>query len=125
MARLNLPQPNFCERSSQLHVHYIDKITALQKWCICSHRNIPWVCLQPRNGSSGSSTDRLHSVECLVSSNFLSYPFCEFIGFRRLCLAVIIGLPAATPSEFRNSAQVALGDFNDGIVGWQAANIRF
>jgi len=34
-----------------------------------------------------------------------------------LCLAVIIGLPAATPSEFRNSTKVALGDFND-LTGW-------
>lgn len=34
-----------------------------------------------------------------------------------LCLAVIIGLPAATPSEFRNSAQVALVDFTD-VTGW-------
>jgi len=34
-----------------------------------------------------------------------------------LCFAVIIGLPAATPSEFRNSAKVALGDFS-AVTGW-------
>ena len=34
----------------------------------------------------------------------------------RLCLAIIIGLPAATPSEFKNSAKVALGDFYNGNV---------
>jgi len=34
-----------------------------------------------------------------------------------LCLAVIIGLPAATPSEFRNSAKVALVDFTV-VTGW-------
>jgi hypothetical protein len=55
-------------------------------------------------------------VKCLVSTIFLAYPFCEFIGYWRLCLAVIIGLPAATPSEFRNSAKVALVDFNAGNV---------
>lgn len=47
------------------------------------------------------------------------------MGFWRLCVAVIIGLPAATPSEFRNSAKVALVDFNDGNVDWNAVNIRF
>ena len=31
----------------------------------------------------------------------------------RLPLAVIIALPAATPSEFRNSAKVALWDFQN------------
>ena len=41
----------------------------------------------------------------------------------RLCLAIIIGLPAATPSEFKNSAKVALGDFYNGNVNRQAANI--
>ena len=38
-------------------------------------------------------------------------------------MVVIIALPAATPSEFRNSAQVALVDFNDGNVDSQAVNI--
>ena len=56
---------------------------------------------------------------------FLAYPFCELIGFCRLCFGVIIGLPAATPSEFRNSAKVALGDFSAGNVDWQALNIKF
>ena len=93
-----------------------------KKWRICSHRGVPCVPLLPRNGSSGTLTDPLHMVKCLVSTNFLANPFCEFIGLWRLCLAVIIGLPAATPSEFRNSAKVALGDFNDGNVGWQAVN---
>lgn len=31
----------------------------------------------------------------------------------RLCLAVIIALPAATPSEFKNTAKFALGDFTN------------
>jgi len=34
-----------------------------------------------------------------------------------LCFVVIIALPAATPSEFMNSAQVALVDFN-AVTGW-------
>jgi amino acid transporter len=34
-----------------------------------------------------------------------------------LCFVIIIGLPAATPPEFRNSAKVALWDFND-VTGW-------
>ena len=34
-------------------------------------------------------------------------------------MVVIIALPAATPSEFRNSAQVALVDFNDGNINSQ------
>ena len=59
-------------------------------------------------------------VKHLVSNIFLAFLFCELIGYWRLCLAVIIGLPAATPSEFRNSAKVALVDFNDGNVDWQA-----
>jgi len=31
----------------------------------------------------------------------------------RLCLAVIIALPVATPAEFKNSASYALGDFTN------------
>lgn len=34
-----------------------------------------------------------------------------------LCLAVIIALPAATPSEFKNSASYALGNFSN-VSGW-------
>ena len=30
-----------------------------------------------------------------------------------LCLAVIIGLPAATPKEYKNSASYALGNFTN------------
>lgn len=128
MARLNQPQPNFSERSSYLlHVHYIDMITELplKKWCICCHRCVPWVRLLPRNSGSGTFAVRLHIVECLVSTILLACSFCEFIGPWRLCLAVIIGLPAATPSEFRNSAKVALVDYTDGNVDWQAVNICF
>ena len=33
----------------------------------------------------------------------------------RLCLAVIVALPAATPKEFRNSASYALGNFTNGM----------
>jgi hypothetical protein len=115
-------------RSSYLlHVHYIDKVTGFvfKKWCICSHRCVPWVPLLPRNRSSGTFAVRLHMVKCLVSTIFLAYPFCEFIGYWRLCLAVIVGLPAATPSEFRNSAKVALVDFNAGNVDWQAVIFDF
>ena len=32
----------------------------------------------------------------------------------RLCLAVIVALPAATPKEFRNTASFALGGFSNG-----------
>lgn len=35
----------------------------------------------------------------------------------RLCLAVIIGLPASTPSESKNSASYALGNFTNGEIG--------
>ena len=35
------------------------------------------------------------------------------ILFCRLCLAIIIALPAATPNEFKNSAKYAFGDFTN------------
>ena len=39
------------------------------------------------------------------------------MSFLRLCVAIIVGLPAATPSEFKNSAKVALWDFYNGRLG--------
>lgn len=45
-------------------------------------------------------------------STFLDLKKC----FSRLCLAVIIGLPAATPAEFKNSASYALGNFSNGNI---------
>lgn len=40
---------------------------------------------------------------------------CAERSLDRLCLAVIIALPAATPKEFRNSASYALGNFTNGM----------
>lgn len=31
----------------------------------------------------------------------------------RLCLVIIIGVPAATPKEFKNTASYAFGDFHN------------
>lgn len=34
----------------------------------------------------------------------------------RLCVAIIVALPAATPSDFKNTAKVALWDFYNGML---------
>jgi len=59
-----------------------------------------------------------HGVVCCLGTAVLARLQTVYIVLNvLLCLAVIIGLPAATPSESRNSAKFALGDFND-VTGW-------
>lgn len=56
--------------------------------------------------------NRLCHSECIVSRLLCRSDFVE-VYVSRLCLAVIIALPAATPKEFKNTAKFALGDFTN------------
>ncbi|THG93276.1 hypothetical protein EW026_g7921 [Hermanssonia centrifuga] len=59
-----------------------------------------------------------HAVICCLGTQVLARLQTVYVGLNvLLCLAVIIALPAATPSEFRNSASFALGNFTN-LNGW-------
>ncbi|KAF8797704.1 amino acid transporter [Phlegmacium glaucopus] len=59
-----------------------------------------------------------HAVVCCLGTSVLARLQTIYVVLNvLLCFAIIIGLPAATPSEFRNSAKVALWDFYD-VNGW-------
>jgi len=59
-----------------------------------------------------------HAVICCLGTAVLARLQTVYVALNlALCLAVIIGLPAATPKEFINSANYALGDFTN-LNGW-------
>ncbi|KAF9480661.1 amino acid transporter [Pholiota conissans] len=55
-----------------------------------------------------------HAVICCLGTSVLARLQTVYVILNvLLCLAIIIALPAATPSEFKNSAKVALWDFSN------------
>jgi len=59
-----------------------------------------------------------HAVLCSLGTAVLARLQNLYIALNvLLCLAIIIGLPAATPSEFKNTASFALGSFYN-VNGW-------
>ncbi|KAF8152805.1 APC amino acid permease [Pholiota molesta] len=59
-----------------------------------------------------------HAVICCLGTSVLARLQTVYVVLNvLLCLAIIIALPAATPSEFKNSAKVALWDFTN-VDGW-------
>ncbi|KAI0728352.1 APC amino acid permease [Irpex lacteus] len=59
-----------------------------------------------------------HAVICCLGTKILARLQSVYVALNvLLCLAVIIALPAATPSEFKNNAGYALGDFTN-FSGW-------
>jgi amino acid transporter len=60
-----------------------------------------------------STSNRLCHLKRSVSDSNPCFPKTNSNISCSLCLAVIIALPAATPSEFKNTAAFALGDFEN------------
>ncbi|KAF9238374.1 amino acid/polyamine transporter I [Melanogaster broomeanus] len=59
-----------------------------------------------------------HAVVCCLGTAVLARLQNVYIGLNVcLCIAVIVGLPAATPKEFMNTASFALGNFSN-LNGW-------
>jgi len=59
-----------------------------------------------------------HAIICCLGTKVLARLQTVYVILNvLLCLAVIIALPAATPSEYRNSASYAFGNF-DNLNGW-------
>ncbi|KAL0952585.1 hypothetical protein HGRIS_006841 [Hohenbuehelia grisea] len=59
-----------------------------------------------------------HAVVCGLATPVLARLQTVYVVLNIvLCLAVIVALPAATPSEFKNTAKFALGDFTN-FNGW-------
>ncbi|OSX57964.1 hypothetical protein POSPLADRAFT_1076097 [Postia placenta MAD-698-R-SB12] len=59
-----------------------------------------------------------HAIICCLGTKVLARLQTLYVVLNvLLCLAVIIALPAATPSEYRNSAAYAFGNF-DNMNGW-------
>ncbi|TFK19375.1 amino acid transporter [Coprinopsis marcescibilis] len=59
-----------------------------------------------------------HGVICCLGTAFLARLQGLYVVLNvLLCVAVIIALPIATPSEYRNTAHFALGEFNN-FSGW-------
>ncbi|RDB25810.1 putative amino-acid permease C11D3.08c [Hypsizygus marmoreus] len=60
----------------------------------------------------------VHSIIASMATKVVARLQLPYIALNiLLCLGVIIGLPAATPKEFRNTAKFAMGDF-ENFVGW-------
>ncbi|EPQ55770.1 APC amino acid permease [Gloeophyllum trabeum ATCC 11539] len=58
------------------------------------------------------------SIVCSLATRVLARLQTVYVILNvMLCLAVIVALPAATPSEFKNSARYALGNFSN-VSGW-------
>ncbi|KAI0341281.1 APC amino acid permease [Trametopsis cervina] len=59
-----------------------------------------------------------HAVICCLGTRVLARLQSLYVALNvLLCLAVIIALPAATPSEFKNKASYAFGNFTN-LNGW-------
>ncbi|PCH43032.1 APC amino acid permease [Wolfiporia cocos MD-104 SS10] len=59
-----------------------------------------------------------HAVICCLGTKVLARLQTVYVVLNvLLCLAVIIALPACTPSEYKNSASYALGNFTN-LSGW-------
>ncbi|KAL0952584.1 hypothetical protein HGRIS_006840 [Hohenbuehelia grisea] len=59
-----------------------------------------------------------HAIVCGLATPILARLQTVYVVLNvLLCLAVIIALPAATPSEFKNTAKFALGEFTN-LNGW-------
>ncbi|KAG6853774.1 hypothetical protein C0991_001485 [Blastosporella zonata] len=60
----------------------------------------------------------LHAIICSVNPKVVARLQIPFIVVNvALCFVLIIGVPATTPKEFRNSAAYAFGDF-ENLTGW-------
>ncbi|PBK92908.1 APC amino acid permease [Armillaria gallica] len=59
-----------------------------------------------------------HALICSINPRFMARLQTFFVILNiLLCFAIIIGLPAATPKEFRNDAKFAFEDFTN-VSGW-------
>ncbi|SJL00752.1 related to UGA4-GABA permease-also involved in delta-aminolevulinate transport [Armillaria ostoyae] len=59
-----------------------------------------------------------HALICSINPRFMAKLQVFFVILNiLLCFAIIIGLPAATPKEFRNDAKFAFEDFTN-VSGW-------
>ncbi|KAF5385979.1 hypothetical protein D9615_002624 [Tricholomella constricta] len=66
------------------------------------------------NIASVASVDWGLAVQIMAAASIGSdMAFSATVGQTLLCLVIIIGVPAATPNEFRNSAAYAFGDFQN------------
>lgn len=80
--------------------------------------NLRWRCPDSRGymlfwyQGSRTATKPVCGPQCAVSSATVWINNRTYRTFR-LCVAVIIALPAATPDEYKNPASYALGDFTN------------
>ena len=78
-------------------------------------RNQSCIGLQPCHKGVGSSPKSLHrfkfSVSAHLGPNSALHLVSSDSGLDRLCVVIIVALPAATPTEFKNGASYALGGF--------------
>ncbi|KAG7448120.1 APC amino acid permease [Guyanagaster necrorhizus] len=59
-----------------------------------------------------------HALICSISPRFMARLQIFFVILNvLLCFAIIVGLPAATPKEFKNDAKFAFEDFTN-VSGW-------
>ena len=86
------------------------------QWRVCGDSPLACRALLPRHSRPSPLTKPLRRVERHVSPSrtlLLTQLFSRILRCDRLCLAVIVALPAATPKEFRNTAKFALGNFTN------------
>ncbi len=107
------------ERSAVVRVQYqmwcLLLNSVISQWDLCCHHPDAYSDMLSRYHHSRKAPDRICGAERYVCTPlaYTQNTSTDIIMHPRLCLAVIIALPAATPSEFRNTASFALGSFTN------------
>jgi hypothetical protein len=83
----------------------------LSQWYICSRDIVTCYHREPGYQLLGKAAETIHFPECVVGICILFHRYFTFSD--SLCLIVIIALPIATPFEYRNTANFALGGFTN------------
>lgn len=84
---------------------------ALSQRYICSFGIITCCHREPGHQVLGTTAETVHLAECVVSVVHSVDRYFKFSD--SLCIIVIIALPIATPLEYRNTANFALGGFTN------------
>lgn len=84
------------------------------QWCFCRDPLPSWNRMWYALDLCGPTSEFLHHFQRSVRARIPSIQApltLDYFVSSRLCLAIIVGVPVATPKEFRNTAKFAFGGF--------------
>lgn len=97
-------------------------ISRFVQWCILRYSSVSRSALYSQSGRHCTIATALHCSQCPVP--YPSPLLARYLPNKSFSLvfAIIIAVPAATPSEFRNSAEYVFGNFTNREFNFAVSN---